>query len=65
MDLGHEVGIDISKEQIAIADSKGYKVFHVDVFELLRMKANLFEIIFALDFIEHFSKDELIEMLKN
>ena len=58
------VGIDISKEQIAIAESKGYKVFHADVFEFLRIEATSFEIIFALDFIEHFSKDELIEMLK-
>lgn len=58
------VGIDISREQIALAKSKGFNVFLADVFDYLRKKTNKWNMVFALDFIEHFSKDELFEMLK-
>lgn len=56
-------GIDISFEQIEIAKSKGYKVLQGDAIEFLKTGQNTFDIIFAFDFIEHFTKDELIELI--
>lgn len=56
-------GIDISFEQIEIAKSKGYKVLQADVIQFLKASQNTFDIIFAFDFIEHFTKDELIELV--
>lgn len=55
-------GIDISPEQIELAKSTGHNVFQVDVFEFLRTNKNSYDLIFAFDFIEHFTKDELIEL---
>jgi len=55
-------GIDISPEQITLAKSKGYNVINTDVLEYLRNNAITYDIIFALDFLEHFTKEELIEL---
>jgi 2-polyprenyl-3-methyl-5-hydroxy-6-metoxy-1,4-benzoquinol methylase len=55
-------GIDISPEQIEIAKSKGYEVLQGDAIEFLKTTQKTFDIIFAFDFIEHFTKDELIEL---
>lgn len=55
-------GIDISLEQIKIAKSKNLNVIQTDVFEFLRNSKNNYDIIFAFDFIEHFTKDELLEL---
>lgn len=57
-------GIDISKEQIELAKKNGYNVFHSDVIEYLRQNSEKYNIFFALDFIEHFTKDELFEMFR-
>lgn len=53
-------GIDISEEQIRISKQKGFDVEVVNALEYLNENQNKYKIIFALDFIEHFSKDELI-----
>ena len=58
------IGIDISPEQIALAKSKGYNVINKDVFEFLRNNDLTYDVVFALDFIEHFTKEELIELSK-
>lgn len=55
-------GIDISPEQITLAKSKGYNVINTDVLEYLRNNAITYDVIFALDFVEHFTKEELIEL---
>ncbi len=55
-------GIDISPEQIEIAKSKGCNVMLTDALEFLKENENKYDVIFAFDFIEHFTKDELIEM---
>jgi len=57
-------GIDISEEQIVISKHKGFDVEVADVFEYLSRSKEKFKVIFALDFIEHFSKEELIPLLK-
>lgn len=56
------LGIDISLEQIEIAKSSGYKVMQADAIEFLKTEQKTYDIIFAFDFIEHFTKDELIEL---
>ena len=57
-------GIDISSEQIQIAKSKGFNVIEVEVMEYLEENTKKWDIIFALDFIEHFNKEELIRLFK-
>lgn len=55
-------GIDISSEQIEIAKLKGHNVKLDDVFDFLRNSAEKYDLIFAFDLIEHFTKDELLEL---
>ncbi|HCY77913.1 MAG TPA: hypothetical protein DHV28_18560 [Ignavibacteriales bacterium] len=56
-------GIDISEEQIAIAKKSILNVKVSDAFAFLN-GSQKFDIIFALDFVEHFYKDELIRLVE-
>lgn len=56
-------GIDISEEQIVKAKKKGLNVIVGNVFDLLIKDSNKYDIIIAFDFIEHFNKKELIELI--
>ncbi|MCF7894509.1 MAG: class I SAM-dependent methyltransferase [Candidatus Omnitrophica bacterium] len=65
--LGYEncVGIDISEEQIKSAKSLG--VENVDIADLrsfLKDKDNSYDVIIARDVLEHFYKEEILEILK-
>ncbi len=60
----NSLGIDISSEQIEIATLKGNNVVEGDAIDFLRNSQNSFDMIFAFDFIEHFTKDELLEIAK-
>jgi 2-polyprenyl-3-methyl-5-hydroxy-6-metoxy-1,4-benzoquinol methylase len=55
-------GIDISLEQVQIAKSKGFNAIEVDVVKYLEQNSEKWDIVFALDFIEHFNKEELIKL---
>ncbi|WP_337872183.1 class I SAM-dependent methyltransferase [Ignavibacterium sp.] len=55
-------GVDISREQVELANSKGHHVLLDDIFNYLRNSSDKFDIIFAFDLIEHFTKDELLEL---
>jgi 2-polyprenyl-3-methyl-5-hydroxy-6-metoxy-1,4-benzoquinol methylase len=57
-------GIDISEEQIQIAQAKNLIVNFANALEFFNTSDNTYDIIIALDFIEHFSKDELIKLFK-
>lgn len=57
-------GVDISEEQIAVAKERGLNAIHADVFDFLRSNEGKFEIIFAVDLLEHFKKEELFELLQ-
>jgi len=57
-------GIDISEEQINIARQQNLKVKQDDVFGFLNSNNEKYDLIFAIDIIEHFSKDELIHLVK-
>lgn len=53
-------GVDVSKEQINIAKMQNLNVEEINVFDFLKNKTEKFDIIFAIDLIEHFHKDELL-----
>lgn len=59
-------GIDISREQtdIAIRNLGDDKVETADAFEFLKNKKDIFDMIIALDLIEHFEKEEILELLQ-
>jgi 2-polyprenyl-3-methyl-5-hydroxy-6-metoxy-1,4-benzoquinol methylase len=56
-------GIDVSPEQIEIAVRHGLNAELADAFEFLAAKAGSYRAIVALDFVEHFHKDELLRLL--
>ncbi|NUN09985.1 MAG: class I SAM-dependent methyltransferase [Ignavibacteriaceae bacterium] len=58
-------GIDVSPEQVKFAGSMGINVEEANVFEYLTGNKNSYNIIIALDFIEHFTVDELIILSKD
>lgn len=57
-------GIDISDEQIKISKQNGFDVEVANVIEYLEKNDSRFKMIFALDFVEHFYKDELIPLFQ-
>jgi 2-polyprenyl-3-methyl-5-hydroxy-6-metoxy-1,4-benzoquinol methylase len=58
-------GVDISPEQIETAHAMGIANAQVaDVFEYLAQRKNEFDCITGIDIIEHFSKDELVNLLE-
>jgi 2-polyprenyl-3-methyl-5-hydroxy-6-metoxy-1,4-benzoquinol methylase len=56
-------GIDISEEQVEIAQEHGFNALHTDAFTFLKEHINQYEVIVAIDIIEHFNKEELLELL--
>jgi len=56
------LGIDISAEQIEIAKEKDLNVQQGSIIEFFNSTEEKFDIIFALDIIEHFKRNELIEL---
>jgi SAM-dependent methyltransferase len=57
-------GIDVSKEQIDIAKAQNLNAEEIGVFEYLKSNNEKFDLIFAIDLIEHFHKDELIPLFE-
>lgn len=57
-------GIDISEEQVKEASTKGLNVEAADVFEFFKRNNKTYDIVFVLDFIEHFHKNELLDLFK-
>jgi 2-polyprenyl-3-methyl-5-hydroxy-6-metoxy-1,4-benzoquinol methylase len=55
-------GIDISAEQCAIAVADGLRAEEADIFEYLKTHPEEFDLIIAIDVVEHFTKDELLTM---
>jgi len=55
-------GIDISEQQVEQAKSKNVNAEVTDIFEFIRTNKKKFDVIFALDFIEHFNKEELLKL---
>lgn len=57
-------GIDISDEQIKEAADKNLNAASVNVFEFFEKNKNKYDVIFALDFVEHFHRHELLKLFK-
>ena len=56
-------GIDVSAEQVDIAKELGCNAVETDVFEYLASAEGVYDVIIAVDFVEHFHREELIELL--
>src|SRR5262249_47783966 len=57
-------GIDVSQEQVAVSVKRGLNANVADVFEFLESKEQAYNAILALDFIEHFTRDEILSLIK-
>ncbi len=56
------IGIDISKEQVDLAQSRGLNAVESDILSFLSDPNSNYDIIFAIDIVEHFDKSELVEL---
>ena len=57
------IGIDVGPEQIAIARARGVTVIQASILEYLQASDESFDLILAFDIIEHFTKDEVLDLL--
>ena len=57
-------GIDISEEQIKFSHQKEFDVEVANAIDYLAQSKGKFDIIIALDFIEHFHKEELVTLFE-
>lgn len=55
-------GIDISEQQIEKVSSKMVNARKINIFDFIETNKNKYDIIFALDFVEHFQKKELLKL---
>lgn len=62
--FGNLTGLDISVEQAEIARGYGLTIHVADVFDFLENRPEEFDVIIAIDFIEHFNKNELSDLMK-
>lgn len=61
---GNAEGVDISDEQIVAAGKLGVSnVVNSDVAEFIADKKGIYEIVFARDVLEHFTKQEVLDVL--
>jgi 2-polyprenyl-3-methyl-5-hydroxy-6-metoxy-1,4-benzoquinol methylase len=57
-------GVDVSREQIALARELGLKeVSCMDIASFLKEREAFFDVIFLMDILEHLTKSELLELL--
>ncbi len=56
-------GIDVSDEMVALAQKASLPVEKADVFEFLANDDRNYGLVVALDFLEHFTKEELMKLL--
>jgi 2-polyprenyl-3-methyl-5-hydroxy-6-metoxy-1,4-benzoquinol methylase len=62
--FSHAQGIDISAEQVALAQARGAHVQQADAFEFLQYHRETFETLIAVDVLEHFSREELLRLAR-
>lgn len=63
-DEGYEnlYGIDLTEDQVNLAKEKGLKAEAIGVFEFFKTNKQKFDVVFAMDLVEHFYKHELLEL---
>lgn len=60
------IGIDLSKEQVELGKELGVEnIVQADIIEYLNGQKTKMDVLFGMDIIEHFTKDELVELLTN
>ncbi len=58
-------GADISEEQVELSKKLGVENIHLsDITDFLRNKEHIYDLIFARDLLEHFTKDELLDIIE-
>jgi 2-polyprenyl-3-methyl-5-hydroxy-6-metoxy-1,4-benzoquinol methylase len=57
-------GIDISGDQVAAAVRNGFTAIEADALRFLPEHKTAYDVIIAMDVIEHFKKEELLELLE-
>lgn len=59
------IGIDISDQQVEIAHQLDvHEVIKADIFDYLKKHESAFDVISGMDIIEHFTKDELVDLVQ-
>ncbi len=56
-------GVDLSSQAVKLARKRGFEVVEEDLLKYLRTSSERFGLIIAFDVIEHFTRDELLELL--
>jgi len=56
-------GVDISGEMVELAKARGFRVTQGDALAFLRESSERYAAVLAFDLIEHFTKEELLELL--
>ena len=56
-------GVDTSEEQVMAAERYGLQVYHSDVFDFIQASHHAYDLVLAIDFVEHFTCQELIQLL--
>jgi len=56
-------GLEIGKEQNEFLNKKGFKVYKQDLIEFLKTNKETFDCITLFDVLEHFKKDEIVEII--
>ena len=56
-------GIDVSEEQVHLAVERGLDARVADVFQFLDADPGRYDAILAIDFVEHFTREELLRLL--
>jgi 2-polyprenyl-3-methyl-5-hydroxy-6-metoxy-1,4-benzoquinol methylase len=56
-------GVEIGKEQNKFLNKKGFKVYKQDLVEFLKTSEEKFDCITLFDVLEHFKKDEIVEIV--
>lgn len=63
--LGEAAGVDLSPEQIALARERGVDAVVEDAADYLAGRPGRFDLITAVDFLEHLRKDELLRLVRS
>lgn len=56
-------GVEIGEEQNKFLNSKGLNISQLDIFEFLKNDTKQYDLITLFDVLEHFKKDEIVELL--